>query len=124
MKIHVVVFWVMTQCSDMVDFGGPYYLILTMEATWPSETLASYHIVTRFFYSEELLDLLHPPSWRTTPCRLSATACSIHSQLPSISGGRLLHPQHEDAPCRGNKGPYNIPKNMNSHNLKKKQRIF
>jgi hypothetical protein len=28
-----------------------------------------------------------PPSWRTTPCRLSATAYSIYSQLPSISGG-------------------------------------
>jgi len=25
------------------------------------------------------------PSWRTTPCRLSATAYSIYSQLPSIS---------------------------------------
>jgi hypothetical protein len=41
-----------------------------------------------------------PPSWRTTPCRLSATAYSIHSQLPSMSAGRLLHPQPEDAPCR------------------------
>jgi hypothetical protein len=29
-----------------------------------------------------------PPSWRTTPCRLSATAYSINSQLPSISAGR------------------------------------
>ena len=28
------------------------------------------------------------PSWRTTPCRLSATAYSIYSQLPSISAGR------------------------------------
>jgi len=26
----------------------------------------------------------HPPRWRTTPCRLSATANSICSQLPSI----------------------------------------
>jgi hypothetical protein len=39
----------------------------------------------------------HPPSWRTSPFRLSATAYSIHSQLPSISIGRLLHPQPEDA---------------------------
>ena len=29
-----------------------------------------------------------PPSWRTTPCRLSATAYSIYSQLLSTSGGR------------------------------------
>jgi hypothetical protein len=28
-----------------------------------------------------------PPSWRTTPCRLSATAYSIYSQLPSVPGG-------------------------------------
>ena len=27
------------------------------------------------------------PSWRTTPCRLSATASSIYSQLPSILEG-------------------------------------
>jgi hypothetical protein len=42
-------------------------------------------------------------SWRTTPCRLSATAYSIHSQLPTISGATLLHPQPEDAPCCGNR---------------------
>jgi hypothetical protein len=30
-----------------------------------------------------------PPSRRATPCRLSATAYSIYSLLPSISGGRL-----------------------------------
>ena len=28
--------------------------------------------------------LAQHPSWRTTPCRLSATAYSIYSQLPSI----------------------------------------
>jgi hypothetical protein len=27
-----------------------------------------------------------PPSWRTAHCRLSATAYSIYSQLPSVSG--------------------------------------
>jgi hypothetical protein len=46
-----------------------------------------------------------PPSWRVTPCRLSSTAYSIYSQLLSISGGRLLYSQHEDVPCRGDKGP-------------------
>jgi hypothetical protein len=47
----------------------------------------------------------NPSSWTATPCRLSATAYSIYSQLPSISGGRLLYPQTEEAPCRGNMGP-------------------
>jgi hypothetical protein len=28
----------------------------------------------------------------------------LHSQLPSTSGGRLLHPQPEDVPCRGDMG--------------------
>jgi hypothetical protein len=55
------------------------------------------------FYGEELL--AHLLSWRTSPCQLSATAYSIYSQLPSISGGRFLHPLPEDAPCRGDKGP-------------------
>jgi hypothetical protein len=44
-----------------------------------------------------------PPSWRTTPFWLSPTAYSIYLQLPSISGGHLLHLQPEDAPCRGDK---------------------
>jgi hypothetical protein len=48
------------------------------------------------FYGEQLLAHAQPPSWRTTPFRLSATAYSIYSQLPSISGGRLLHPQPKD----------------------------
>jgi len=29
--------------------------------------------------------------------------CSANSQLPSISGGRILDKQPEDAPCRGDK---------------------
>jgi hypothetical protein len=36
------------------------------------------------FHGEELKPLAQPPSWRTTPCWLSATAYSIYSQLPSI----------------------------------------
>jgi hypothetical protein len=45
------------------------------------------------------------PNLRTTHCRMSKTAYSIYSQLPSIYGGRLLYPQAEDAPCRGKSGP-------------------
>jgi hypothetical protein len=43
---------------------------------------------TVIFYGEELLAPRPTPNWRTTLCRLSATAYSMDSQLPSISGGR------------------------------------
>ena len=36
------------------------------------------------FYGEDLLAPRPTPKWRTTPCRLSATAYSVYSQLPSI----------------------------------------
>jgi hypothetical protein len=36
------------------------------------------------FNGEELLAPRPSPNWRTTPCRSSATAYSIYSQLPSI----------------------------------------
>jgi hypothetical protein len=64
------------------------------------------HIVIKWFvYGEELLAPCPTPSWRTIPCRLSATTYSTYSQLPSISGGRLLYLQPKDAPCSGDKGP-------------------
>jgi len=50
--------------------------------------------------------LVQPQSWMTTPCRLSATAYSIHSQLPSTCGGRLIHPQHKNASCRDDRDPF------------------
>jgi hypothetical protein len=37
-----------------------------------------------FFTVRSCQHLVQPPSWRTTPCWLSATAYSIYSQLPSI----------------------------------------
>ena len=50
-------------------------------------------------------DLLAP---RPTPMldsfRLSATDLSVYSQPPSISES-ILHPQPEDAPCRGDSNP-------------------
>ena len=43
------------------------------------------HIVTRYvFIVRSCQHLAQPPSWRTTHCRLSATAYSIYSQLLSI----------------------------------------
>jgi hypothetical protein len=63
------------------------------------------HFVTSPFFSGEGFLAPHPtPSCSTTSCRLSATAYSIYLQLPSIPGGRLLHPQPEDAPCHSDKG--------------------
>jgi hypothetical protein len=43
--------------------------------------------------------------WHSLTRGAEPTACSIYSQLPSKTGERLLHPQPEDAPCRGDKGP-------------------
>ena len=40
------------------------------------------------FCGEKPFTLRINPSWNTTPCRLSATANSIYSQLPCTSGGR------------------------------------
>jgi hypothetical protein len=51
------------------------------------------------FYGEELL------APRSTPQLEDHPLSAVRDCLPSISGGRLLHPQPEDAPCRGDKGP-------------------
>jgi hypothetical protein len=57
-----------------------------------------WHFVTNLHIFKLRNCWLHvqPPSWMPTPCRFSATAYSIYSQLPSISGDHLLHPQPED----------------------------
>jgi hypothetical protein len=42
------------------------------------------HFAKRYVFTvSSCQHLAKPPSWRTTPCRLSATAYSIYSQLPS-----------------------------------------
>jgi hypothetical protein len=41
-------------------------------------------------YGEEFQHLAQPPSWRTTPCRLSTTVYSIYSQLNPIL--EAVHP--------------------------------
>jgi len=59
----------------------------------PSKTEALCNILLQaaLFDGEDCYPLAQSPSWRVTPWRLSATTHSIYSQLPSISGGRLLH---------------------------------
>jgi hypothetical protein len=43
------------------------------------------HFVTRYvFTAKSCWHLAQPPSWRSTPCRLSATAYLIYCRLPSI----------------------------------------
>jgi hypothetical protein len=51
--------------------------------------------ITSLFFTVSCQPHTQPPSWRTTPCRLCVTAYSIYLHLPSIPGGRLLHPQPE-----------------------------
>jgi len=46
MNIHPVVFWIMTQCSDVLEYQRSIFT-LKMEAVCFSETLLSYHITTR-----------------------------------------------------------------------------
>jgi hypothetical protein len=48
------------------------------------------------------------PWLRITAYWLAATASSINSQLPSVYGGRLLHSQPKDAPCRGHADPHDF----------------
>jgi hypothetical protein len=61
-----------------------------------------------FFYGEQFLAPGQTPNWHTTTCRLYTTGYSIHSQLTPIFGGRLLHPQPEDAPYRGDRNPHKM----------------
>jgi hypothetical protein len=48
-----------------------------------------------------------PQKLEDHPCQLSSTSYSTYLQLPSISGGRFLHPQLEDAPWRGDRDRFN-----------------
>jgi hypothetical protein len=45
----------------------------------------SYFVTKPVFTARSFHYLAQTPSWRTTPCRISVTAYSIYSQLPSIS---------------------------------------
>jgi hypothetical protein len=66
------------------------------------------YVTSLFFYGEELLAPRQTPNLEYHPYRLSAIAFSIYLQLPSVSGGDILHAQPENAPCRGDKNPPNM----------------
>ena len=60
-------------------------------------------------YGKDLSAPCQKSRWRTTTCLLSATVYSIYSQLPCVAGGRILHPQAEDAPCCGDVEQLSMP---------------
>jgi hypothetical protein len=76
-------------------------LITQMKVLFISILPYSSHFITLSFYCEKLLGPIRFPDCRTTPCLLSVDCLFMYLQLPSISGGRLLHPQPENAPCSG-----------------------
>jgi hypothetical protein len=71
----------------------PTYLPTWSSLSWEANTHSSgQELLPRLFFTVRSCQFLaHPSSWRTTPCRLSATAFSVHSQLPTISWGCVLH---------------------------------
>jgi hypothetical protein len=50
-------------------------------------------VTSLFFTARNFQPHAQPSSWKTTACQLSTTAYSIYLQVPSIPGGRFLHPQ-------------------------------
>ena len=65
------------------------------------------------FYGEKLLAPRQPPSWRTTPCQLLIQY--IRSYPPYWRP--FIHPQPEDAPCRGDRDPlsYDVTRTVVHH---------
>jgi hypothetical protein len=64
----------------------------------------------KFVFYGELLAVRPIPKLEGHPLQtLRAYLYNIsYSRLPSIFGGCLLRPQHEDAPCRGDRDPFNM----------------
>jgi len=54
---------------------------------WQVRGALKHFVTIKNFYGEGLLAPRPTPSWRTTPCRLSATDYIVYSQLPSVPGG-------------------------------------
>jgi hypothetical protein len=59
------------------------------------------------FRNKVLWPLAQPPSWMTTPCRLSATAYSIYSQLPNLEAVSYIRdPRMRNAVVTGTHIPW------------------
>ena len=63
--------------------GGVFYLRIVLSPEEASRLWIFLNIL--FFTGRSCQHLAQPRRWRTTPCRLSATAYSVCSQLPFIS---------------------------------------
>jgi hypothetical protein len=84
--------------------SNPYFLMSILILSYHLRSCVQFRNM-QFFSRWGVLNPLLTPQDGATPCRLSATAYSIYPQPPCISGGLFLHPQPDDKPCRGDRGP-------------------
>jgi hypothetical protein len=66
------------------------YIHTIVPSEWPSATVNDERLVPAKRLNWRSQSVHHP----------STVATSIYSQLPTVSGGRLFHPDPEDVPCR------------------------
>jgi hypothetical protein len=84
----------LSQSRNYPSFVKPEFSIPSSQQPTNSKPLCNISKHARFHGDEYLFNPpAELPSWGTSFCRLIATAYSIHSQITSVSGGRLLHPQ-------------------------------
>jgi hypothetical protein len=69
-----------------------------LPCSFPTNIPLWYFVISLLFTVRSCYPHAQHSSWRTTPCRLSGIFYLLYSQFSSISGGRVLHPQPEDAP--------------------------
>lgn len=65
------------------------YVHTTFPSEWPSATINNERLLPAQRLNLRYQSVHHQ----------STNAISIYSQLPTVSGGRLFHPDPEDAPC-------------------------
>ena len=70
-----------------INLGSFFPLLRLYQSISPGQRLSLWLFHNKIYFLRRgvVSTSPNPPSWRTTPCRLSATAYSIYSQPPSIS---------------------------------------